>query len=35
MDFLADQGMIAQRDRRLYRYADTAAEIWKAVRPNL
>ena len=35
MDFLAGEGMIAKRDRRLYRYADTAAEIWKAVRSNL
>ena len=35
MDFLAAEGMIASRDRRLYRYADTAAEIWNAVRRNL
>jgi uncharacterized protein (TIGR00730 family) len=35
MEFLAAEGMIARRDRRLYRYADTAAEIWKAVRPDL
>jgi uncharacterized protein (TIGR00730 family) len=34
-DFLAGQGMIARRDRRLYRYADTAEEIWRAVAPSL
>jgi hypothetical protein len=27
--------MIARRDRRLYRYADTAEEIWRAVAPSL
>ena len=35
MDFLAAEGMIAQRDRRLYRYADAAGEIWDAVSPSL
>jgi uncharacterized protein (TIGR00730 family) len=35
MDFLAAERMIAQRDRRLFRYAETAGEIWKAVAPSL
>ena len=35
MEFLAAEGMIAKRDRRLYRYADTAREIWDAVSPSL
>jgi len=35
MEYLAAKGMIAQRDRRLFRYAETAGEIWKAVAPNL
>jgi uncharacterized protein (TIGR00730 family) len=35
LDFLAEQGMIARRDLRLYRYADTAPEIWRAVSSNL
>jgi len=35
MDFLAAEGMIARRDRRLYRYADTARDIWRAVSPSL
>jgi uncharacterized protein (TIGR00730 family) len=30
-DFLAREGMIAARDRRLFSYADTAAEIWRAI----
>jgi hypothetical protein len=30
-DFLVREGMIARRDRRLFSYADTAAEIWRAV----
>jgi len=30
-DFLARQGMIAARDRRLFSYADTAAGIWRAI----
>ena len=34
-DFLAAQGMIARRDRRLYCYADTADGIWRAVAPSL
>jgi hypothetical protein len=35
MEYLAAKGMIAQRDRQLFRYAETAGEIWKAVAPNL
>jgi uncharacterized protein (TIGR00730 family) len=35
LEFLAAQGMIAKRDRRLYRYADTAEQIWRAVAPSL
>ena len=31
-DFLFDEGTIAARDRRLYRYAETAREIWDAIR---
>ena len=31
MDFLAASGMILRRDLRLFRYADTAEEIWRAV----
>jgi uncharacterized protein (TIGR00730 family) len=31
MDFLVAQGMIAARDRGLFCYADTAADIWRAV----
>jgi hypothetical protein len=30
-DFLARQGTIAPRDRRLFAFADTAPEIWRAV----
>jgi hypothetical protein len=30
-DFLARERMIAARDRRLFRYADTAAEIWRSI----
>jgi predicted Rossmann-fold nucleotide-binding protein len=29
--FLAEAGKVARRDLRLLRYADTAAEIWRAV----
>jgi len=29
--FLAGAGKVARRDLRLFRYADTAAEIWRAV----
>jgi uncharacterized protein (TIGR00730 family) len=35
LEFLAAQGTIAKRDRRLYRYADTAVQIWRAVAPSL
>jgi uncharacterized protein (TIGR00730 family) len=35
MEFLARAGMIARRDLRLFRYADTAPEIWAAVSRNL
>jgi uncharacterized protein (TIGR00730 family) len=35
MDFLAAEGMIAKRDRRLFGYADTARDIWDAVSPSL
>ncbi len=35
LDFLVAEGMIAKSDRRLYRYADTAAQIWRAVRRAL
>ena len=34
-DFLVREGMIAARDRRLMRFADTAAQIWDAVAPSL
>ena len=34
-DFLAARGMIGRADRRLYRYADTAQDIWRAVRVAL
>jgi uncharacterized protein (TIGR00730 family) len=32
-DFLVREGSIDARDRKLFRYAETAAEIWRAVRP--
>ncbi|MGH8515159.1 MAG: LOG family protein, partial [Gammaproteobacteria bacterium] len=35
MDFVVAQGMIAARERRLFRYADTAREIWRAIAPGL
>jgi hypothetical protein len=35
MDFLVAEGMIAARDRRLFRYADSAREIWRGVRGAL
>jgi uncharacterized protein (TIGR00730 family) len=35
IDFLAARGMISRADRRLYRYADTAQAIWRAVAPSL
>jgi uncharacterized protein (TIGR00730 family) len=31
-DFLVAEGTIDARDRRLFRYAETAADIWRAVR---
>jgi uncharacterized protein (TIGR00730 family) len=31
-DFLAAEGMIARRDLRLFRYAESAREIWSAIR---
>jgi uncharacterized protein (TIGR00730 family) len=31
-DFLTAEGVISRRDARLFRFADTAAEIWDAVR---
>ena len=34
-DFLLREGMIAARDRRLLRFADSAAQIWDAVSPSL
>lgn len=34
-EFLAERGMIARRDARLFRFADSAAAIWDAVRVNL
>ena len=34
-DFLAAQGMIAARDRRLYCYADSAQDIWRRIRSRL
>ena len=35
MEFLAREGTIARRDLRLFRYADTATQIWRAVAPSL
>ena len=35
MNFLAADGKIAPRDRRLYCYAESAGDIWRAVRPAL
>ena len=35
IDFLVKEGMIARSDRRLYRYAESAGEIWDAVSPGL
>jgi uncharacterized protein (TIGR00730 family) len=32
MDFLVEQGVVAPADRRLFCYAETAAEIWAAIR---
>jgi hypothetical protein len=34
-DFLVRAGTIAARDRRLFRYAETAPDIWRAIRPAL
>jgi hypothetical protein len=33
--FLAAEGMIARRDLRLFRYAETAREIWRAIAPAI
>ena len=30
-DFLLRQGMIAARDRRLFRYAESARGIWRSI----
>ena len=35
MKFLAREGAIAQRDLRLFSYAETPRQIWRAVAPNL
>jgi uncharacterized protein (TIGR00730 family) len=35
LDFLIAEGVIARRDAKLLRFADTAAEIWNAVSPSL
>ena len=34
-DFLVAEGVIARRDAKLFRFADTAAEIWRAVSSSL
>jgi hypothetical protein len=34
-DFLIAEGVISRREAKLLRFADTAAEIWDAVSPNL
>ena len=34
-DFLVAEGVIERREAKLCRFADTAAEIWDAVSPNL
>jgi uncharacterized protein (TIGR00730 family) len=34
-DFLLKEGVIKSRDARLFRYAETAREIWRAVAPSL
>jgi uncharacterized protein (TIGR00730 family) len=34
-DFLAAEGVISRRDATLLRFADTPAEIWRAVAPSL
>jgi hypothetical protein len=34
-DFLLKEGVIGRRDTRLFRYAETAREIWRAVAPSL
>ena len=31
-DFLADEGVIAPEDTELFRYAETAEEIWAIIR---
>ncbi|HEX6318637.1 MAG TPA: LOG family protein, partial [Burkholderiales bacterium] len=34
-DFLVREGTIDARDRKLFRYAETAADIWRAIRPGV
>ena len=34
-DFLLEEGVIGRRDAKLFRYAETAREIWRAVAPSL
>ena len=34
-EFLVAEGVISRRETRLFRFADTAAEIWDAVAPSL
>jgi uncharacterized protein (TIGR00730 family) len=34
-DFLVAEGVISRREAKLFCFADTAAEIWQAVSPNL
>jgi uncharacterized protein (TIGR00730 family) len=31
VDFLLDEGVIEPQDRRLFRYAETAADIWEEI----
>jgi hypothetical protein len=34
-DFLVAEGVITRREAKLFRFADSAREIWDAVRPSL
>jgi uncharacterized protein (TIGR00730 family) len=34
-DFLLEKGLIGRADAKLFRYAESADEIWRAVAPNL
>jgi uncharacterized protein (TIGR00730 family) len=34
-DFLLKEGVIGRRDAKLFRYAETPKEIWRAVKPSL